>query len=459
MTSLGKILTLPIGGVAWSFGYEWATAGSRHRLLEQALAEAAQTGGADVVVCRDDPSHPQFALGSLAPRDRQRGMAAAIAFASGLAAQTIQSGVGLFELPNGMYWVIAVAEDQIYPDGDRVFDHIDSAGDAFAAALEAQPKWGRIYAPLDIIRAASARIEAAREQGLGTSALDRSLVPNGEGAGQASPAPLTTMLAGKAAPRHRLTKTRAVDVQAYLPPLKPGLAVIAGVGVLMLGYIYGLPLLSPPPPPPRQEVAPPPAPPPPEIRTRAPSIDAPKSSAILAACFDAMANVDDHSPRWGWTATSYSCRQTQLTAAFTRHDGDLATIEAAYPDQRVAFALPNYDVATLSLSLPFPQPVQGDDLDNVEPLRRRLVTFGWETGEKITVPPFMAPQGRSPQDKARWLVSTITIQTQLLPTDWGPELDKYPGLVVTELSADPSKMLSDPRNFEWTIKGDLYANP
>jgi len=466
MTTLSPIVTVPVDGVLWSFNYEWAVASSAHTLKTEAMAEASLPSvNADVVLLREDNSHPQFALGALEPRDRQRGMAAAIAFAGALAAQTIQSGIGLFRLPNGMVWLVQVVEDQIAPDGDRIFKDFDDAIEAFTKALGTQRDWPRIYAPPERIRSAREQLRRARAQGTTASFLDQVLAREGHETleQRASPTTLSALLDGRSAPRHKPRTGRAGGIDSYLPSTRLLTLAGGGAAALVLLYVFVLPLVIPAPPPPipapvRQAAAPPP---PPVINTPVPSIGAPRPSGLLVACFDAMAFVDDHLPSWGWTATTYSCSENSLFARLTRaKDGQLEVAERAYAGTTVklAFDQPNYDSATLSVPLAVASVRRGAELERTETIRRRLISFGWATGETIVLQPFVAPPARDKADQAAWLQAPFTITTATEPTAWGPILDDYPGLVVTELSTDPSKMTANPTDFSWTIKGFLYAH-
>jgi hypothetical protein len=465
MTTAPLIHTEAIAdGTYWTIGYEWSFAESAAALKQIAQAEAKlSTVEADVIAYRDEQSHPQFGLGRTDARDRRRGGIAAIAFAEALATQTIQTGCGLFELPSGKYWLVEVDRDQIPPDGDRVFDDRSKALAAFAETLSKHRRVSRIYAPPALIQesreAKATRVLTKDGTDLLYMILARHDANDPHGSEDASPTPLDQLLAGHRRNVHERVK-RASDYRHFMPVFISIIGVSLLALTVSLGYIYVLPLWASPPPPAPVAVIIPAPPPAPVIRTPVPIVGVPATGTWLRGCFTAMAELDDHLPSWGWTPTGYECGRGQVVARFRRTEGGFDELEGSYP-QLIRTYASNYDTADVVMPLPDvvtrPRNAVGELMAH-EDLRRRLFAMGWETGEAVTVSVFAPPANREPEDRAVWQQAELTITSQIDPDQWADLLDPYPGLVMTALMIDPTKLRNDPKTAAWTMKGIFYAN-
>ena len=458
MTARREILTTRIDGASWSFGYTWQSATSAHSLKSDAAAEACLPSvQADVVALRNDATHAQFGLGYLGPTDRKRGMVAAHAFVTELAKQTIQSAVGLFELPEG-YWLVIVADDLIPRDGDRVFSDFDSAMTKFKEHVQKR-HWSRIYLPQSLLSQSKARL-VADFVSAEDAAFDGAIAANGS---HLSTATLAEFLHNVKAPHHRQRTIRRNDLRAYATsrPAVIGAAAAAGLALwlavpALTGHVTPVPVV-------KAGVAPLPlrAAPSPVIDTPVPSASSPPPASFLAGCFDQFAALDDRVP-WGWEDGVLTCRRSDASAELTRTGGTLDGLEGAYPGATFRYD-PTYDNATVFVT----HTIAAGSADRVwggaaalapaEAARRRLTALGWAMGEKIAVEAFVPPPGRAPGDKATWRQADFSITSDTDILQWGSLLDPVPGLTVSSVTLDAKMMKKSPETVTWQIKGTVYA--
>ena len=460
MTKRREILTHKIDGIAWSFGYIWQSPTSNKTLRRDAESEAA-VANADAVALRPDVTHAQYGLGTLEPNDRTKGMVAAAAFATELAKLTIRSAIGLFAVASG-YWVVVLRNDLIdSAHGDCFYSDLDEALTAFkdrlipAKQLHNVHHWDKIYLPMSVLTTTRKRLDKSLAPLSPFESFIKANITN------VSTQPLAEFLRTVKAPTHRqINKVRKADILAYVraPLAKAGYTAL---GLAALGWggmeLYDHLIYVPPPAAPKKQFAQPPAPPPVAINTAVPSGLQPPVSSFLNACFDRMAELDDATPP-GWEDMLLTCHPGGANATIARSGGTIAKINVAYHDAAIAFNS-DYDQATITRPAVQLQQRRPESLAQSEVLRRRLITIGWTTAEKITVEKFQPPATRAYDDRATWKQANFAITSGTDIGEWGALLDQIPGVAITLVTADSKLMKSEPKTFKWEIRGVLYAQP
>lgn len=217
---------------------------------------------------------------------------------------TLQEGetswIGLFEADEQFY-LVAVREDAILPETDRVFASMDEAVDALHEYLSAS-SWGRVFAPESLDMEGT---EAAR---------------------------LTDLLVGKPQVRLRLVDNKPILVRGGMLLAILGVVVYLstqGSGLLFPGDDVDLDSVFSPSASQRTKGQTDTSAEIPE-RPRAPWAGEPSAPAAILSCVGAMADVPLDFP--GWAATEITCEKGRVSLHLNRDGGTINWLESFVSD-------------------------------------------------------------------------------------------------------------------------------
>lgn len=407
---LGQPQIYKIGSRRFAFGLLWQAAESPKTVLREARALASDPRvKADLYVVRTG-AECQFGLGRKASGLVPGAVAAAAAAASRLKG----TWLGAFRLGAG-YWIVAIRDDLVLPDGDRYYATESDARERFLAEHR-QGGWQRVFGP-------TAWLDTAEE----VSAAD---------------------LLGNA------KQPRLAEVNPLAARFKYILAAGLGFGVLLGAAWYYQHVATTMPVPPDINygaLPPPPAPP----AATPPWYERANAGMHFDACVARLATLPTDAP--GYRLRSLSCDHARYSAKFARAGGVAAWFEAwakSLDETFVVNIAPAGDAAELAGALT-PLPPRGiEGIYTADAISRAFVEAAQTLQDELKIgqvrlPPVPAGNAPAAAPRPAFAPMAFTITTPNIGA-WKTYIASVPGVVVSVIDFDATTT-------KWKIQGDIYV--
>jgi hypothetical protein len=181
---------------------------------------------------------------------------------------------------------------------------------------------------------------------------------------------------------------------------------------------------------------------------------------FVNVCLGQMSVVYDTKPP-GWDLHQLSCQSTGVTFDLKRTFGRIKAVRKAYPTAAVQFDRAAYASAKVTLAPFAPPSIHYKSLSLVreDDLRQQLTELAHSVHEEFKFNgEFHSPTDRDPFDLAKWTTAEWTLSTQMLPSRWAAQLERFPGVLITAISINPEFLKMHTENFYWTVQGVAYAS-